>query len=157
MRRIGWVLVGSLAWAACSKKPPPAPVAPAEVLAEVEISGLIHCDVPGAVRVMVFLDKGPCNGGRPEFKPIGLVSEDPAQAQRYFMEVFVPQGSQGFLCGAAFNQEGRLVGWGASDKNPLTFAGKGEVEHHLDVTVKPLHEDLPHPKGLPEVGGPKRP
>src|SRR5712664_2062180 len=56
-----------------------------------------------------------------------------------FLEVFVPQGSTGHVCGAGYDEHDKLVLFGAYSGNPLTFRGEGEVTFsQVSVTLVPV-------------------
>ncbi len=57
----------------------------------------------------------------------------------FFLEVFVPQGSTGHVCGAGYDEHDKLVLFGAYSGNPLTFRGEGEVTFsQVSVTLVPV-------------------
>lgn len=99
---------------------------PAETPAEVEITGSVESRVQ-AKKFVVFAAKEPCDAIRGTTGAWGKVGIDPNVSMSFFLEIFVPQGTVGHICGAAFDEHDKLVGIGAYAKNPVTFEGTGEV------------------------------
>ncbi len=114
--------------------------------AEVEISGTLQI-AQRPSRLFAFVSRKACDPKRIEKDIIGSVRIDPFVGKNFFIEVFVPQGSTGSVCGAAMDEKGNIISFGAYRKNPLTFRGKGEVTFG-DVVI-PL-ETLPKPVPAPE-------
>ncbi len=101
---------------------------------------------PKPPKLVAFVSKEACNPNRME-KPLGAVTIDPNVSTNFFIEIFVPQGSTGNVCGAAMDKEGNIIAFGAYEKNPLTFRGKGEVTFgKVIVPLKPLKVPVPGPK-----------
>jgi hypothetical protein len=137
---------GGIPLPAASKAPrgPPKPLE--ESLAEVEISGTLQLSQKPA-RLFVFVSRKACDPGLTEKDIVGLVRIDPFVGTNFFIEVFVPQGSKGNVCGAALDDKGKIVAFGAYPKNPLTFRGEGEVS--FGGVIFPLTR-LPKPVPAPE-------
>ncbi len=115
--------------------------------AEVEITGTLKVATKPA-QLFAFVSKSACNPRQIE-QGLGSVTIDPNVATNFFIEIFVPQGSTGHVCGAALDEQGNVIAFGAYPKNPLTFRGKGEVTFSNVVFVlKPLKAPVPRPKKL---------
>ncbi len=134
-----------------AETPPGAQAAPAKLprddRAEVEITGTLKVTSKPA-KLLAFVSKSACNPKQID-EAIGSVNIDPNVATNFFIEIFVPQGSTGNVCGAALDKDGNVVAFGAYAKNPLTFRGKGEVTFSDVVfALKPLKAPVPGPKKL---------
>ncbi len=99
---------------------------PAEPPAEIEITGSVQSKVK-AKKFVVFAAKERCDATRGTTGAWQKVGIDPNVSMSFFLEIFVPQGTVGHICGAAFDENDKLVGFGAYAKNPVTFQGTGEV------------------------------
>jgi hypothetical protein len=130
-----------------ASKPPAAAAKPArENLAEVEITGTLKLPANKPAKLIAFVSKRGCNPKQIE-GALGSVNIDPNVATNFFIEIFVPQGSKGSVCGAGLDNDGNVVAFGAYSKNPLTFQGKGEVEFsNVVFSLKPLKAPVPGPK-----------
>lgn len=91
--------------------------------AEVEIFGAIT-GVPKGSTVYVAVSKKPCAADDAELTTFG--SEKMPSPASFFIEVFVPQGSEGYLCAYALAGT-NVVAFGTGDKNPMVMKGEGEV------------------------------
>jgi hypothetical protein len=121
---------------------PPAPDKPAEV----EISGTLKISEQPA-RLFVFVSRRPCNARVVSKDIIGSVRIDPFVSTNFFIEVFVPQGSTGNVCGAALDEKGKVTALGAHKENPLTFRGQGEVTFgNVIIPLKRLDKPFPGPE-----------
>lgn len=115
--------------------------------AEVEITGTLKVASKPA-KLLAFVSKSACNPKQID-QALGSVNIDPNVATNFFIEIFVPQGSTGNVCGAALDKDGNVVAFGAYAKNPLTFRGQGEVTFSDVVfALKPLKPPVPGPKKL---------
>jgi hypothetical protein len=109
---------------------PPPPVAqPAAVperprFAEVEINGTIVRPKGLKGDITVWATNGPCFA--PQTKAYGSTKTNP---DRWFVEVFVPQGSDVWLCGAS--SDGKYSG--QSTASPVRCEGVGEITPHEQV------------------------
>lgn len=103
--------------------------------AEIEITGSVETQVK-AKKFVVFAAKEPCDAVRGTTGAWGKVGIDPNVSMSFFLEIFVTQGTVGHICGAAFDEQDKLVGIGAYAKNPVTFQGTGEVS--ISQVVIPL-------------------
>jgi hypothetical protein len=91
--------------------------------AEVEILGAIT-GAPDKSTVVVTVSKKECKANDDALDIFGQVlARAPAS---FFIEVFVPQGSTGYLCVYAL-QGDQVVAFGTGDKNPMVMKGDGEV------------------------------
>ncbi len=116
-----------------------------ESRAEVEISGTLQISEKPA-RLFVFVSRQACDPRHVERDMIGSVRIDPFVGSNFFIEVFVPQGSTGNVCGAALDDKGNIVGFGAYPKNPLTFRGEGEVTFgDVVFPLRPLKKPVAAP------------
>jgi hypothetical protein len=102
--------------------------------------------VADAARTVVFVSPQPCESDEAAQAKYGAA---PAQVGRpTFIEVFVPQGSKGYVCAAALDAAGKLVGLGSAEQNPLNLAGDGEVQFRPVVHVVKLAAPRAAPAGL---------
>lgn len=148
-----WVL-----FSGCPKKEEPkkehaaAPVAPnaqggaAKVkTAECEFFGTLAPGKVKAAKTVFVVMKEPCS---PLPAEIHLYGQAEFQ-EKLFAEFYVPQGSQGHLCIFGLDESGKIVGWAAYAKNPVSMAGEGEVIFdHIDLTLEPLAAPVAAPKGM---------
>ena len=126
-------------------RPPPPSQLPAE--AEVEIIGKLT-GVPPETELRITVAKRPCSAsdsgelfGVERTKNLGPTSP-------YFIEVFVPQGSNGYACAYAL-KEGKVVAFGTTPRNPLKMQGLGEVMFtELELPLQPVTPPVPAPAGL---------
>ena len=112
---------------------PPPSTAPARPrMAEVEINGTIVRPKGLKGEVTVWATNGPCF--QPETKAYGTTKTN---TDRWFLEVFEPQASTVWLCGAS--SDGKYSG--QSTASPVLCEGVGEVTPHEQV--------IPLKKGAP--------
>jgi hypothetical protein len=105
---------------------------PRAAAAEVELSGKL-LKAKGAGDPRVWVATGGCFTA--DMKVLASVS--PSTEGKFFAEVFVPQGTKLFVCGALVPKEGKLVMYGTADRTPLDGSGRGEVVYTgLIVTLK---------------------
>ena len=112
--------------------------------AEVEIVGSVGSKVPAA-RFKIFVSPKPCA------ELGGVMGEATTRNQPgdFFLEIFVPQGSQGYICGAALDQKGQVVAVGGYSGNPVTMRGVGEVSFNgVSLLLEPLAKPVAAPPGL---------
>ena len=152
MRAPGFLVVALLALAACPRKkeeapsPPAAAVAPKPKTAEVEFFGTFKPGTVKAARAVFVAMQEPCS---PLPAEAHLYGQKDIDVDKLFAEFFPPQGSKGYLCVYGLDAAGKVVGWAAFAKNPVTFQGEGEVViDHIDVTLEPLAEATALPKGI---------
>ena len=120
----------------------PAPDKPAEV----EISGTLKISERPA-GLFVFVSRKPCNARVISEDIIGSVRIDPFVSTNFFIEVFVPQGSKGNVCGAALDEKANVIALGGHKKNPLTFRGEGEVTFgNVIIPLQRLGKPFPGPE-----------
>jgi len=117
---------------------------PAQV-AEVELLVEVQSEVE-APRTFIFISPEPCDAPDAARKKFGGM--DARKVGRTFVEIFVPQGTIGYACAAAFDAQGRLVGLGGAADNPLHMEGKGEVTFKPTIQVKRLPEPRAAPAGF---------
>jgi hypothetical protein len=109
-----------------------------EAKAEVEITGTLKAPMR-TKKFVAFVAKEPCDPKVGAKKALRTVAIDPYVSMNFFLEVFVPQGSTGHVCGAGYDEHDKLVLFGAYAGNPLTFRGKGEVAFsQVSVTLEPV-------------------
>jgi hypothetical protein len=143
MRAVRWVcLVGALA--GCKKAPeaPVFPPGPAEVEMRVDIDSSFD-----AGRTLLFISREPCDSPKAGTAKFGTMRG--AKGHPTFIEIFVPQGSTGYTCAAAYDDAGNMIGLGSAPDNPHTFAGIGEVQFHPKVQIDPFPAPRPALEGLP--------
>ncbi len=100
---------------------PPPPSLP--VTAEVELSGTIARPPAQKGDVTVWITDGPCwQPGTHAFGSTRAVGGD-----KWFLEVFVPQGTQLWACGALGDPKRPLIYSGQAAQAPLLGKGVGEV------------------------------
>ena len=127
--------------ATASSKPPAS-----DKPAEVEISGTLKISERPA-RLFVFVSRKPCDARLVSEDIIGSVKIDPFVSTNFFIEVFVPQGSRGNVCGAALDEKGSVIALGGHKKNPLTFRGEGEVTFgNVIIPLQRLAKPFPGPE-----------
>lgn len=91
--------------------------------AEVEILGAIT-GVPDKSTTVVTVSKTECKANDAQLDVYG--KSDVMAPASFFIEVFVPQGSIGYLCVYSVRGE-EVVAFGTGDKNPMKMEGHGEV------------------------------
>lgn len=135
--------------AAAYVPPPPSPGAQLPTIAEVEIAGQLFIPKPALGQPRIVLADGPCwKRGSQAFADV------PTDRERYFTEVFVPQGTLVWMCIAIVPPQGPIVYYGEATKNPLLAKGFGEVAF-MDTTIhitKGPSVTLPPLKPPPEQG-----
>ena len=108
--------------------------------AEVEITGTLKAPVR-AQRLLAFVGTDPCDPKKGARDALRSVSIDPNVSTNFFLEIFVPQGSRGHVCGAGYDKDGRMILFGAYGRNPLTFRGKGEVTFsQVTIALEPISQ-----------------
>jgi hypothetical protein len=114
------------------------PQARSEAKAEVEITGTLKAPMR-TKKFVAFVATEPCDPKVGAKKALHTVAIDPNVSMNFFLEVFVPQGSTGHVCGAGYDERDKLVLFGAYSGNPLTFRGEGEVSFsQVSVTLAPV-------------------
>lgn len=136
----------------CKKDAPPKPAEPPKPhlpkarddLAEVEISGdyTKGATTPASVHLTV-LDV-PC---LPVPRDAKVMGQDVPTNEHFFLEIFVPQGTKGFICMYGLDAAGKVIAEAEFEQNPFLMQGQGEVEAHLKLSLKPLAPADP-PAGL---------
>jgi hypothetical protein len=112
--------------------------------AEVEIRGTLESKQPAA-SFKIFVSPKPCAelGG-----PIGSTTPRNAPGE-FFLEIFVPQGTQGYVCAVSLNAKAEVTGVASYASNPITMKGVGEVEFAgVTLKVEPLGKPAAAPPGL---------
>ena len=132
---------------ACNKSTSPPPIAPIPPpsVAEVEMNINVTTQVD-AGRLVTFITTAPCDSEGAGKGKLGLA--EARLGAPTFMEVFVPQGTRGYVCAAALDAAGNLVGLGAAEHNPLNLSGEGEVTFRPAIRILPLPAARPPPQGL---------
>jgi len=111
---------------------------PAEAKAEVEITGTLKAPLR-TKKLMAYVAKHPCDPKLGAKQALRAVAIDPNVSMNFFLEIFVPQGSTGHVCGAGYDERDKLLLFGAYSGNPLTFRGKGEVTFsQVSVSLEPV-------------------
>jgi len=106
--------------------------------AEVEITGRLKTPIR-TKKFVAFVTKEACNPKLGAKKALRAVAVDPNVSMNFFLEIFVPQGSSGHVCGAGYDEHDKLVLFGAYSGNPLTFVGEGEVSFsQLSIPLEPV-------------------
>ncbi len=168
MRPLAFVIPAALlVVAGCPEKkepprasPAPAPVAaPAPAVpkpveeplikdapAEVELFGTLETGKVSARRYFVYVSQKPCEEA--DATLLGATEHPAGSAREFFLEIFVPQGTQGHVCAAAVDEKGQQVGLAAYAKNPVVMQGQGEVIFKdVALTLAPVKARAA-PKGL---------
>jgi hypothetical protein len=104
--------------------PSGAAAAPSQpITAEVEIGGTVTRPAGAKGDATVWIVDAPCwqPGGR------AFGSAKTAAGDKFFLEVYVPQGTQLWVCGAVGDGTKPLEIYGQSDRAPLLGKGTGEV------------------------------
>jgi hypothetical protein len=111
---------------------PPPPPAPRPTVAEVEISGRVvrPKGVKGAVTV--WATNGPC------FQPGAIAyGETKGNPDRWFLEIFVAQGTPIWMCAALSDGKDALKFSGQAEQAPIVGKGTGEVVYgEQTITLK---------------------
>jgi len=106
--------------------------------AEVEITGTLKTPMR-VQKLIAFVGTGPCDPKKGSRDALRSVAIDQNVSPNFFLEIFVPQGSRGHVCGAGYDKEGKMVLFGAYAGNPLTFRGKGEVTFsQVTIALEPV-------------------
>jgi hypothetical protein len=108
--------------AAAPTTPPPPAAPPPATMAEVEMSGTVTLPPKVKGDMTVWVVDAPCwkEGGR-AFNSSKVVGD------KFFLEVYVPQGTQIWVCGAVGDGGKPLEIYGQADRSPLLGKGTGEV------------------------------
>jgi hypothetical protein len=112
--------------------------------AEVEITGVLESKQPAA-SFKIFVSPKPC---AELASPVGAAAprNEPGQ---FFLEIFVPQGTQGYICAVSLNAKAEITGVASYPGNPITMQGVGEVTFSgVTLKVEPLSKPAPSPPGL---------
>jgi hypothetical protein len=117
---------------AAAKPTGPILVPPRPPEAEVELSGKVTLPRAAKGDVMVYVTDRACwREGAHAFGQTKIA--DPAQA-RFFVEIFVPQGTSLWVCAAVVEDKKPIVFHGELARAPLAGNGLGEVVFH-DLTL----------------------
>jgi hypothetical protein len=100
--------------------------------AAVEFFGTIDPGKLKPARIVFLVTRGPCEEKSEE---LDVIEQQDVNPGKLFTEMFFPQGTVGHLCAVALDAKGKLIGFAAFAKNPVTFEGQGEVEVR-DVDLK---------------------
>jgi len=125
--RCAWVAAVVLG-AGCVVPSPPAesdrsrPPPPSAVTAEVEVGGTVKR--PAAIKgdVEVWVTDGPC--WQPTTHAYGVSK---ANNDRFFVDVFVPQGATLWVCAGIVDGDKPLTVYGQADRAPALGKGLGQV------------------------------
>jgi hypothetical protein len=102
--------------------PPPPPPPPPPTAAEVEITGTVVRPKGVKGEVKVWAMNSPC------FQPgAAAYGEARANPDRFFLEVFVPQGTPIWMCAALSDGKDAFKLWGQAERAPVIGKGTGEV------------------------------
>jgi hypothetical protein len=112
-------------------------------VAEVEFSGTLESKTRGALQV--FASPDPCDVSAP-VKLLGG-TQRASGTGNFFHEIFVPQGSRGYLCAIAVDG-GKIVGVARDPHGPFKMEGRGEVVFNGRLVIEPLPAPVPIPPGL---------
>lgn len=137
---------------ACKKDAPPKPAEPPKPhlpaarndLAEVEISGDYSAGATKPASVHVTVLDVPC---LPVPKDAKVMGQDVPTNEHFFLEIFVPQGTKGFICMYGLDASGKVIAAAEFEKNPFLMQGQGEVEAHLKLELKAV-DPVDAPAGL---------
>ncbi len=150
MKRALVVLLLCGVWG-CKKEPAPAAPPKAPGLpkprtdqAEVEIGGTFSPGATHPAKVWLAVLDAPCLPVPAEAKVIGRAVPT---NERFFLEIFVPQGTQGYICLYGLDEAGKVIAAAAYEKNPFVMKGEGEVEASMKLELKAVEASEP-PKGL---------
>ena len=103
--------------------PPPTPAPPPlPVMAEVEMAGTVTRPPHVIGEATVWIVDAPCwqAGGR-------AFNSTRTTADKFFVEVYVPQGTQIWVCAAIVDGNKPITVYGQADRSPLLGKGTGEV------------------------------
>jgi hypothetical protein len=103
--------------------PPPTPAPPPlPVTAEVELGGTVTRPPHVTGEATVWIVDAPCwqAGGR-------AFNATRTTADKFFVEVYVPQGTQIWVCAAIVDGNKPITVYGQADRSPLLGKGTGEV------------------------------
>jgi hypothetical protein len=116
----------------CKRSEPPAAVSAPRIAkaAEVEATGKV---LPPGLHQVAFLTPAPCTS----VGPLLASNTTDQKTGGYFFEVFVPQGTQAYLCGARV-EKGKVTAIGADPRGLLTLQGTGEIEIRGELTLQPV-------------------
>jgi hypothetical protein len=102
-----------------------------------------------AKRARVYVSSEPCSPLKDPLPVLGSIFVNPEATPNFMVEVFVPQGSTGYLCGVALDEQDRVVGVASAEKNPMRLEGEGEVSFSgLAMVFQPLDSPRPMPSGF---------
>ena len=116
-----------------------APTPPQPVAAEVEISGTVTRPAHVSGEATIWIVDAPCwqTGAR-------AFGESKTTADKFLVEVFVPQGTQLWVCAAIVEGNKPIGVYGQADRSPLYGKGTGEVTFpQLVVPLKKGKKVLP--------------
>lgn len=131
---------------AASEAPAVSPTGAKSKTAEVEFFGNFSPGKTKVAKSFFVVMEEPCSPVPVEAHLFGKVE---LTAEKLFAEFYPPQGSRGHLCAYGLDAAGKVVAYAAFGKNPVTFQGEGEViVDHIDLTLEPLAEAAPLPKGM---------
>ncbi len=131
--------------------PPPPPVRqlgqlppPSQKRAEVEVGGTWSPGSTHPAHTWVAILDTPCVPVPAAPKVFGT---DVPTRERFFLEIFVPQGTKGYICLFGLDDAGKVVAAAGWEKNPFVMQGDGEVRATASMTLEPVAPVEP-PKGL---------
>src|SRR5262249_20936107 len=130
----------------CPASKPGAPVRSPQ--AEVEISGEVALGAVKATTVRVYASREACSAWSKGGPLLGKTRVLPASTPLFMLEVFVPQGTLGHVCGLALDEANQVVGTATYEKNPVAMKGEGEVMvSGVELRFTPLAAPQPLPGG----------
>lgn len=120
------LVVGGLVATSCTQKraePSPSHSSP---LAEIEMTGELS-PVNPVLAYWVFGTPESCDAVSESSKIWGRTPVEKAGNGHFFLEIFVPQNSKGYVCAAGLNAAREVLESGKAVGSPFTFKGEGEV------------------------------
>lgn len=108
--------------AVAAPPPQPRPKEPLPAMAECELGGEVARPKGASGRVHAWIADGPC--WAPTTRAFG---ETTSPSDKFFSEVFVPQGTQLWVCAALVDGKKPITVYGQLDRSPLLGKGFGEV------------------------------
>jgi hypothetical protein len=141
--------VADAAAAVVDAGPAAAPAAPAEPEppppVEVKFRGTVDLGKLKPARIVFVVAKGPCAEGASELE---VLEQSDVSPGTLFTETSFPPGTVANLCAVALDAKGRMNGFAAYAKNPVTFEGQAFVEVKDVVLKLKAVKPRPAPKGL---------
>ena len=114
----------------CKRSEAPAPVPKPGQAAEVEATGKV---LPPGPHQVAFLSPAACTA----VGPLLASNTTDQKTGGFFFEVYVPQGTRAFLCGARL-ENGKVTAIATDPRGLITLQGSGEVEVRGELTLQPV-------------------